>query len=158
VILKYEQLIETSRLHDEWENNVETKFAELKAQIARKQEKLKTLQKAMNATKAERKKQNAAEIHVVRNYERERNEMSKTLNESATHSLNSTAKAAGIKYVSRRLTSKLGTALGERLELQTGHLQRDGMRLDETSAEFVRKLKQGIRFVEDETKAVFHST
>jgi hypothetical protein len=111
----------------------------------------------MNASKAKQRKQKTAKIHVVRNYERDRNKLSKTLNESATHSLNSTAKAIGIKYVSRRLTSKLETALGERLELQTGHLQRDGIGLDEMSAEFVRKVEQGIRIVEQATKAIFHS-
>jgi hypothetical protein len=29
--LRYEQLLEASRLNDEWEDNVETKFAELEA-------------------------------------------------------------------------------------------------------------------------------
>jgi chaperonin cofactor prefoldin len=54
-------------LNDEWKDNVETRVAELKAQIVWKQEKLKTLQKAINAAKAEQRKQKAAEIQVVRN-------------------------------------------------------------------------------------------
>jgi uncharacterized protein YukE len=64
-MLKHEQFIETSRLNDEWEGNVEMKFEELKAQISQKKEKLKTVQKVMNATEAEQRRQKAAEIHVV---------------------------------------------------------------------------------------------
>jgi hypothetical protein len=45
VILNYDQLIEASRLTDEWEDNMETKFSEPTAQIARKQKNSKDYRK-----------------------------------------------------------------------------------------------------------------
>jgi hypothetical protein len=60
--------------------------------------------------------------------------MSKTLDESAKHSLNSTASAIGINHASRLLTSKLEIALVERLELQIGHLPRADIEWDDRSA------------------------
>jgi hypothetical protein len=77
--------------------------------------------------------------------------MLKTLNESAKHSLSSGAEAIATTHSPRPSTSELRTPLGERLELQIGHLQRGGMRLNERNAEFVTKLKRGIRVVEDAT-------
>jgi hypothetical protein len=82
--------------------------------------------------------------------------MLKPLNESAKHSLNLGAKAIGITYSSRLSTSELRIALGERLELQIEHLQRTGMGLNQGNAECMRELKQGMRVVEDATKAIFH--
>jgi hypothetical protein len=84
--------------------------------------------------------------------------MLKTLNESATHSLNSRAKAIRRKHSSRRLTSEFRISLMGRLELQIGHLQKAGIGLGERSAEFVRKMKKGIRVAEDTTKVIFHSS
>jgi hypothetical protein len=111
----------------------------------------------MNAMKTEHRRQKPAEIHVVQNYERERNDKLKTLNQSVENSLILRANAIEIKHSSRWLTSELRISLVGRLEWQIGHLQKAGMRLDETRAEFVGKLKQGIRVVQDPTKAMFHS-
>jgi hypothetical protein len=83
--------------------------------------------------------------------------MLKTLNESATHSLNSRAKAIRKKHSSRRLTSEFRISLVGRLELQIGHLQKAGIGLDKRNAQFVTKMRKGIRVIEDPTKVIFHS-
>jgi hypothetical protein len=154
VTLKCEKLIEKSRLNDQADDNVKTNFAELKAQITRKQEKPKTLQKAIGEAKAEQTEQKAAEIDVVRNHERQRDEMLSTRKESEKHRLNSTAKATERKHSSRRSTSNLGIALVERLELEIGHLQMALMELSARNAELVGNLKQGIQVMEDATKTI----
>jgi hypothetical protein len=135
---------------------METKFSEPTAQIARKQKNSKDYRKQWMQQKRS-KKQKTAEIHIVQNHEREKNEILKTLNESATHSLNSTAKTIWINHASLLLTLKLEIAFVERLELQIGHLQRADTGLDDRSAEFVRKMKQWIRIVEGATNVIFHS-